>query len=307
MVGRLAYAQLGGVDAVTDRLQIEDQWGQGASGCITPDSYRTVAGGGASPMSVTISPGRGVVYSDVPFNGSYHVTQDEDVIIDLQTSSTTQYRRDAIVARVLDQSLVSGDGDTGFSIDYVPGAFTTDGNPPLAALPDRSFLISDILINPNASTPSLITDRRDLVKPREYFYQITVIQNVTVTVNVNQYITVNQFELPRWPFWARLGGCRMYHRCESMGRVIAAGEALMRSVLGLSPNDVQVSGPPFYNLLQSPGSASYMASGEYDLPPMEQVFSQMQAVQAGQASTALVFDQQQSTTTHTVRVFEQPT
>lgn len=258
-------------------------------------------------MSVTIGPGRGVVYSDLPFNGSYHVTSDEDIILDLQTSSTTQYRRDAIIARVLDQSLVSGDGDTGFGVEYVPGAFTTDPNPPLAALPDRCFLIADVLINPNASTPSLITDRRELVKPREYFYQITVIQNVTVNVQINQYVTVNQFELPRWPFWAKLGGCRLFHRVEATGRVIAAGEALLRSVLGIQPNDVQVSGIPFYNRLQSAGMFSYMTAGEYELPPMDRVFSQIQASQAGQQSTALVFDQQQSVSTHTVRVFEQPT
>jgi hypothetical protein len=307
MVRRLAYAQLGGVDAVTDRLQIEDQWGQGASGCVTPESFRVAAGGGATPMSVTVLPGRGVIYSDVPFNGSYHVTEDEEIIIDLQTASTTQFRRDAIIARARDQSLVAGDGDTGFSVDYVPGAFTLDGNPPLAALPDRCFLIADVLINPNASTPSLITDRRELVKPREYFYQITVIQNITVTVNVNQYITVNQYELPRWPWWARIGGCRMFHRCESTARVIAAGEAMLRSVLGIAPDDVQVAGVPFYNLMQTAGSFNYLATGEYELPPMERVFSQMQATQAGQASTSLVFDQQQSVSTHTVRVFEQPT
>lgn len=307
MTKRLAYAQLGGVDAVTDRLQIEDQWGQGSSGAITPDSFRVTTGGGVTPMSVTVGPGRGVVYSDVIFNGSYHVTEDSNTVLDLVASSASQYRRDAIIARVRDQSLVAGDGSTAFSIEVVQGAFTTDANPPLAALPDRSFLISDVLVNPNAATPSLITDHRELIKPREYNYQITIIQNTTVVVNVNQYITINQYELPHWPFWARIGGCRLFHRVESMGHVVAAGEALLRSVLGIAPNTVTAAGIPFYNRLQAAGVFNFLATGEYTLPAMDSVVSQIQAVRAGALATALQFDAQQSVTTHTIHVTEQPT
>lgn len=307
MTARLAYAQAIGVDAVTDRLQIEDQWGAGASGIITPDSFRTTSGGGATPMSVTVGPGRGVIYSDVSFNGSYHVTEDEDSVRPLGTASSSQYRRDAIIARVRDASLVSADGDNAFNIEVVPGAFSASSNPPLPALPDRSMLISDVVINPNASSPSKITDRREMVKPREYFHQITIVQNTTVVVNQNTYINVNGFFLPNWPFWARNGGGRCYHKISSTARVLAAGEALMRAILGNGSGDDKCKSVAFPQKLYSAGMFNYLTSGEYILPRLDTPFSQLQVQRVGSQTTAMTFETQQTVSTHELRVFEQPT
>ncbi|MFA7264847.1 MAG: hypothetical protein WC054_00805 [Candidatus Nanopelagicales bacterium] len=307
MTARFAYAQAVGVDAVTDRLQIEDQWGAGATGIVTPDSFRTTTGGGATPMSVTIGPGRGVIYSDVSFNGSYHCTQDEDTVLNLGTASSTQYRRDAIIARVRDASLVSGDGDNSFNIEVVPGANSASNNPPLPALPDRSMLLSDIVINPNASSPSKITDRREMVKPREYVNQITIVQNTTVVVNQNTYININGFFLPNWPFWARHGGHRCHHKISSTARILAAGEALMRAILGNSSGDDQCKTVPFPQKLYSAGMFNYLVSGEYVLPALTTPFSQLQVQRVGSQTTAMTFETQQSVVTHEIRVYEQPT
>jgi hypothetical protein len=308
MTGRVAYAQAIGVDAVTDRLQIEDLWGAGATGIITPDSFRITSGGGATPMSVTVGPGRGIIYSDVSFNGSYHVTQDENTIIPLATAASTQYRRDAIVARVRDASLVAGDGDNSFNIEVIAGANSASSNPPLPALPDRSMLLADVVVNPNATGPSKITDQRGMVKPREYFHQITIVQNTTIVVNQNTYINVNGFYLPNWPDWARVGGSRCYHKISSTARILAAGEALMRSILGNGAGDAKVSGVNFPQKLYSPGVFNYLTSGEYILPRLDTPFSTLQVQRSGSgATTAMTFETQQTVTTHEIRVFEQPT
>lgn len=307
MTARLAYAQAVGVDAVTDRLQIEDAWGAGATGIITPDSFRITTGGGATPMSVSVGPGRGIIYSDVSFNGSYHVTEDEVTVLNLGASSSSQWRRDAIVARVRDASLVASDGDNSFNIEVIPGANSASNNPPLSALPDRSMLLADVLLNPNASTPSKITDRREMVKPREYVNQITIVQNTTVTVNQNTYVNVNGFFLPNWPFWARNGGHRCYHKISSSARVMAAGEALLRAILGNGSGDDKCKSFPVPQKLYSQGIFNYLAAGEYILPPLTTPFSQLQAVRVGTQTTAMAFETQQSVTTHELRVFEQPT
>lgn len=307
MTARLAYAQAIGVDAVTDRLQIEDQWGAGASGIITPDSFRITTGGGATPMSATVGPGRGVVYSDVAFNGSYHVTQDENTVLNFGSSSSTQYRRDAIVARVRDSSLVSADGDSSFNIEVVPGAFSSDPNPPLSQLPQRTHLLADVLFNPNATAPSKITDRRQMVKPREYFHQVTIVQNTTVVVNQNTYINVNGFFLPNWPSWCRPGGSRCYHKISSTARIIATGEALLRAILGNASGDDKCKSVAFPQKLYSAGMFNYLTSGEYILPRLDTPFSQLQVQRVGTQSTAMTFETQQSVTTHEIRVFEQPT
>lgn len=307
MTARLAYAQAIGVDAVQDRMMIEDQWGAGATGVITPDSFRITSGGGATPMSVTVGPGRGVVYSDVAFNGSYHVSQDEDTRLPLQTASSNQYRRDAIVARVRDASLVAGDGDNSFNVEVVPGAFSASNNPPLPALPDRTMLLADVVVNPNASSPSKITDRREMVKPREYVHQVTIVQNTTVVVNQNTYININGFFLPNWPYWCRTGGSRCYHKISSTARIIAAGEALMRAIIGNGSGDDRCKSTPFPQKLYSAGMFNYLTSGEYILPALTTPFSQLQVQRVGSSTTAMTFETQQSVTTHEIRVFEQPT
>lgn len=307
MTARLAYAQAIGVDAVTDRLMVEDNWGAGATGIVTPDSFRTTTGGGATPMSITVGPGRGIIYSDVSFNGSYHVTQDEDTRLALGSASSNQYRRDAIIARVRDASLVGADGDNSFNIEVVPGANSASNNPPLSALPDRSMLLADVLINPNASSPSKITDRREMVKPREYVHQVTIVQNTTVVVNQNTYVNVNGFYLPNWPFWARHGGHRCYHKISSTARILAAGEALMRAILGNGAGDDKCKSVPFPQKLYSPGMFNYLTSGEYILPALTTPFSQLQVQRVGTQTNSLTYETQQSVSTHEIRVFEQPT
>jgi hypothetical protein len=306
MTGRLAYAQAVGVDAVTDRLQVEDQWGAASSGIITPDSFRTTTGGGPTPMSVTVGPGRCIVYSDVSFNGSYHCTEDEDTVLPIGSSASNQYRRDAIIARVRDASLVSSDGDNSFNVEVVPGANSSSSNPPLSALPDRCVLLADVLVNPNASAPSKITDRREMVKPREYVHQITIVQNTTVVVNQNTYINVNGFFLPNWPSWAKKGGHRCYHKISSTARILAAGEALMRAILGNGSGDDRVKSVPFPQKLYSAGMFNYLTSGEYILPALNTPFSQLQVQRVGSQTTAMTFETQQSVSTHEIRVFEQP-
>lgn len=306
MTARLAYAQAIGVDAVTDRLQIEDQWGAGASGIITPDSFQTTTGGGATPLSVTIGPGRGVIYSDVAFNGSYHVTDDEETVLNLGAASSNQWRKDAIIARVRDASLVSADGDNSFNIEVIQGANSETNEPPLPALPDRSMLIAEVQINPGASAPSKITDRRVMVKPREYFYQETIVQNATVTINQNTYQNINGLYLPGWPAWATVGGHRCYHKITSSARTIAAGEAQMRAILGNGSGDDKVKGPPVPQKLYSLGIFNYLAAGEYILPPLTTPFTQLQVQRVGTQTTAMTFEAQQSVTTHEIRVFEAP-
>lgn len=307
MTARVAYAQAIGVDAVTDRLMIEDMWGAGASGIVTPDSFRIATGGGPTPMSATVGPGRGIIYSDVPFNGSYRGTEDEDSILGFGQASTTQYRRDAIIARVRDSSLVAADGDSNFNIEVVPGAFSTSSDPPLSTLPDRSFLVADVLFNPNATAPSKITDRREMVKPREYVHQVTIVQNTTTVVNQNTYININGYFLPNWPGWARTGGGRCYHKISSTARVLSAGEALMRAILGNGAGDDKCRTVPFPQKLYSAGMFNYLVSGEYILPRLDTPFSQLQVQSVGTQTSAMTFENQQSVTTHEIRVFEQPT
>jgi hypothetical protein len=258
-------------------------------------------------MSVTVGPGRGVVYSDVSFNGSYHCTADDDTVLPLGSASSSQYRRDAIVARVRDASLVSGDGDNSFNIEVIPGAFAASNNPPLPALPDRTMLLADVLINPNASAPSKITDRREMVKPQVYVNQVTIVQNTTVVVNQNTYVNINGFFLPNWPYWCRRGGHRCYHKVTSTARIMAAGEALMRIILGNASGDDRCRSVPFPTKLYSPGMFSYLTSGEYIIPELTTPFSQLQVQRVGSQTTAMTFETQQSVVTHEIRVTEQPT
>lgn len=309
MTARFGYAQAVGVEAVLDRLVIEDQWGAGASGVVTPDSFRTTSGGGGTPMSVTIGPGRGVVYSDVPFNGSYYVADDESRVITLGAASSSgsgQYRRDAVIARVRDASLVSSDGDNSFHIEVIQGSNTASNNPPLPALPDRSMLISDIVINPGASGPSKITDRRVMAKPQTYTHQVTIVQNTTVVVNQNTFINVNGFYLPNWPTWCRRGGHRCHHKISTNARILQAGDALMRSIIGEAMGDPKVSGFSIPQKLYSPGMFNYLASGEYIIPALNTPFSTLQVQRIGTSTNAMTFETQTSVTTHEVTVFETP-
>lgn len=309
MTGRLAYTQALGVEAVTDRLQVEDQWGAGSTGIVTPDSFRVTTGGGGTPMSITVGAGRGVIYSDVPFNGSYYVADDEDHVITLgaaASSGSGQYRRDAVIARVRDASLVASDGATAFGIEVIQGSNTASSNPPLPALPDRSMLLFDVVVNPGSTGPSKLTDRREMVKPREYVHQVTIVQNTTVVVNQSTYINVNGFYLPNWPSWARRGGHRCYHKISSTARILQAGEALMRSIIGEAMGDPKVAGVNFPQKLYSPGMFNYLTAGEYIIPRLDTPFSTLQVQRIGTSTTAMTFETQQSVSTHEVRVFETP-
>ena len=301
-----AYVQGLSYTAQDDRLHIEDVWGIGSEGIVGSDSFRVTAGGGATNMSITVGPGRGVICSDVPYNGSYHVVADANKSIDLGGSSGTEYRRDAVVARVRDSALVTADGDLSFSREVIAGAFVSSTDPPLPSIPDRSILLYEVLINPNTTAPAMIIDRRQLLKPRTFTWQKTVVRPGTTQADKDTWIQVGNAAVDQWPSWVAVGGATCYHEVSITGYAFAASEVQFRAIIGNALDDAKVASDIFNYRVYSPGTYPYYASGEYILTALTTPISQIQVQRVGSRRTALAFEQVQSVSTHRIHVIERP-
>lgn len=301
------YAQGLQYQAQDDRLLLESLFGVGAEGIVGNDSFRCTVGGGTTGMSVTVGTGRAIVYSDVSFNGVYHTTGDASKAIDLGGSSSTLYRRDAIVARVRDATLVSGDGGSSFTREAIAGIAVNNTNPPLPTIPDRCLLLWDVLVNPNTTAPAKLTDHRSLIRPRSMMWQTTVTRTTTDAADQDTYKQVGAASVDQWPSWVQAGGAMCYHEVTVLASAIAASEVQFRTILGNSLNDAVVAGPAFYYKISSPGTFVYRACAEYVLPSLSTPFSQIQVMRVGSRRTALSFDQSQSVSVHRIQVVELPT
>lgn len=300
------YLQALGLDAVEDRLLVEDNWGLGQSGVTTSTSFRTTSGGGSTAMSVTVGEGRTVVYSDVVYGGSYHGVMDASKPLELAQASSTEYRRDAVVARIRDATLVASDGDSSFNVEVVQGAYTASSDPPLPSLPARSYLLYDALINPGATAPSKITDHRVMLRPRQFYHRLTFPKSSGENfVNEDVYEQIFAYNVPNVPSWVLGGGSRCYLRIDATMTAIAAGEVQLRGIIGNTYDDVKAFTPDFFYRAYSPGMIVYSVQGEFTMPQLNTPWTQMQARRVGTHETSLKAESNNSMQTHELFVVEQ--
>lgn len=102
--------------------------------------------GSPSLMQVTVGSGLVAIPHDEAFAGVYSACNDGDVTLALDAADPTQYRRDIIVAEVLDTT--DGDGSDLWQLSVVKG--TNAGSPPapLPTEPDKSLRLAIVNVDP---------------------------------------------------------------------------------------------------------------------------------------------------------------
>ena len=121
--------------------------GTNASGGVVPGygNRCTVVGSGATLQS-TVDTGLVYVPGASAFNGPYMCYNDALVTLTHDAAHATQYRRDIVVAQVLDTAF--GDASSNWQLAIVKGANSVSSPAPLPALPARSVQLAYVSIDP---------------------------------------------------------------------------------------------------------------------------------------------------------------
>lgn len=120
---------------------------------------------GTDPLAVSVAAGSAFIAgtSRPDEQGFYHVTSDSPVIILLTAAHATLYRRDLIVAQILDDEEDSG-GINEWQLADVTGTPASIGAAVPPAVPDNSLVLAEILISPTSIIvlANNITDQRPM-------------------------------------------------------------------------------------------------------------------------------------------------
>jgi hypothetical protein len=115
--------------------------------------------GSASAMQVTVDTGLCIVPNGTAWAGGYHCFNDASVTLSISAANATLYRRDLIIAQVLDTAY--GDGSSLWQLAVVQGANNASSPAPLPTQPARSLLLGIVNVDPTITNLSgKVSDQR---------------------------------------------------------------------------------------------------------------------------------------------------
>jgi hypothetical protein len=114
-------------------------------GGVNPTLGSGLAVSGLASMNVTVGTGLGYVPSTTAWNGTYAVYQSTTTNVAIAAASSTQWRRDYIVAQVTDP----GDNTAAWTPAAVTGAFSSSAPGALPAIPANAIPLAIINVTPN--------------------------------------------------------------------------------------------------------------------------------------------------------------
>lgn len=162
-----SYLQNGSHSALSDRLTISGLLQPGATGLVSRGGVRATGdGNGLAVVAAATANNTVVVHAGTCFvpeadgTGVYACHNDADVTLTVPSASTTQSRRDLVVAQVND-STFSGSSDN-WTLTIVQGT-PSSGTPVAPAVPANALALADYLVPASSSTNvtnANINDRR---------------------------------------------------------------------------------------------------------------------------------------------------
>jgi hypothetical protein len=162
-----SYLQNGAHSALSDRLTVSGLLQPGASGLISRGGIRATGNGlglavrAAATANNTVIVGAGTAFvPESDGTGVYVAHNDADKTLTVPAASTTQSRRDIVVAQVRD-STISGANDD-WVLQVVSGT-PSSGTPVAPAVPANALALADYLVPAGSSTvvtSANINDRR---------------------------------------------------------------------------------------------------------------------------------------------------
>jgi hypothetical protein len=110
---------------------------------------RFTATGSGAGMQVTVGSGLCAIPHSASFGGLYSAVNDGDVTVNIDAADATQYRRDVIIAEILDTS--DGDGSDLWQLRAVKGSLNATSPAPLPSLPAKSIQIAVVNVDPGVT------------------------------------------------------------------------------------------------------------------------------------------------------------
>lgn len=110
----------------------------------------TVTQAGTPNMSVLVPAFLAVVPAPGSYDGAYVVCNDGTLTKTIDAASTTQFRRDLIVAQVTDTDF--GDATDTWAVNVIKGTNSGSSPAPLPSLPARSIKLAEVTVNPNVTS-----------------------------------------------------------------------------------------------------------------------------------------------------------
>lgn len=108
-----------------------------------------VTGSGAG-MQVTVGSGLAAIPHSQAFGGLYSVCSDGDVVLNVDAADATQFRRDLVIAEVLDTT--DADGDDLWRFRVVKGTDSPSSPAPLPSVPAKSINLAVVNVDPGITT-----------------------------------------------------------------------------------------------------------------------------------------------------------
>jgi hypothetical protein len=108
--------------------------------------------GSASLMQVTVGTGAVFVAGDNAWQGVYYCLNDSNVTLNIAASHATQFRRDLVIAKVLDTAY--GDGSSEWALQVVQGTNSASSPAPLPTQPATSELLAIVNVDPSITNLS---------------------------------------------------------------------------------------------------------------------------------------------------------
>lgn len=102
--------------------------------------------GSASQMQVTVASGMAAIPHSQAFGGLYSIYNDGNVVLDVDPADSSQYRRDLVIAEILDTT--DGDGSDLWQLRVVKGTNSSSPPAPLPTIPDKSEILGTVNVDP---------------------------------------------------------------------------------------------------------------------------------------------------------------
>jgi hypothetical protein len=106
---------------------------------------QSLAIGGLGSMNVSVGTGLGYIANSTAWNGMYAAYNTASFNVAIPAASSTQWRRDYIVAQVVDP----GDNTAAWNVINVEGAFSSSAPGSLPAVPANSLVLGIVNVVPN--------------------------------------------------------------------------------------------------------------------------------------------------------------
>jgi hypothetical protein len=113
---------------------------------------RLSVSGSGSAMQVTVGTGGAFVAGTNAWQGVYYCVSDSNVTLNISAAHATQFRRDLVVARVLDTAY--GDGSSQWQLEVVQGTNSASSPAPLPTQPATSEFLAVVNVDPGITNLS---------------------------------------------------------------------------------------------------------------------------------------------------------